>query len=63
MKAFLVNIGIIISLIGAYYIDLFGLFASPNALLYSIILVIIVLIAALKVLGNPFKKEDDDENK
>lgn len=63
MKAFLINIGIIIALIFAYYIDFFGWFTSKYAFVGSLLLVIIVLIIALKVLGNPFKKEDDDENK
>lgn len=63
MKAFLINIGIIIVLILAYYIDFFGWFTSKYAFIGSLVMVVIVLIIALKVLGNPFKKEDGDENK
>lgn len=66
MRVFLVNIGIILAILLAYYLDIFSLFANKYALPVSIGLVAIVLAAALKVLGSPFKKgkkEDDDETK
>ena len=46
MRAVLINIGIILAIALAYYIDFF---------------VIAVLLAAFKVLGNPWHKEDDDD--
>jgi len=44
-----------------YYIDFFGWFTTKYAFWGSLVLVIAVLLAAFKVLGNPWHKEDDDD--
>ena len=61
MRAVLINIGIILAIALAYYIDFFGGFTTKYAFWGSLVLVIAVLLAAFKVLGNPWHKEDDDD--
>ena len=61
MRAVLINIGIILAIALAYYIDFFGWFTTKYAFCGSLVLVIAVLLAAFKVLGNPWHKEDDDD--
>lgn len=61
MKAVLINIGIIVAIVLAYYVNFFGWFATKYALWGSIILTVVVLGAAFKILGNPWHKEDDDD--
>ena len=61
MRAVLINIGIILAIALAYYIDFFGWFTTKYAFWGSLVLVIAVLLAAFKVLGNPWHKEDDDD--
>ena len=61
MRAVLINIGIILAIALAYYIDFFGWFTSRYAFWGSLVLVIAVLLVAFKVLGNPWHKEDDDD--
>lgn len=64
MKSWLISLLIVLGLAGAYYTDIFGLIAGRGALITALVFVIIVLLAALKVLGNPFRRaDDDDENK
>ena len=61
MRAVLINIGIILAIALAYYFDFFGWFTTKYAFWGSLVLVIAVLLAAFKVLGNPWHKEDDDD--
>ena len=56
MRAVLINIGIILAIALAYYIDFFGWFTTKYAFWGSLVLVIAVLLAAFKVLGNPWHK-------
>lgn len=63
MRAILVNIFIFMAIIGAYYIDFFGWFTSRYAFFGALALVAIVFLIALKVLGNPFARGDDNDNK
>lgn len=63
MRAILVNIIIFMAIIGAYYIDFFGWFTSRYAFFGALALVVIVLIIAIKVLGNPFAGDDDHDDK
>lgn len=63
LKSMLINILIILALVGAYYTNFFGWMAGRGALITAIVLVIAALIAALKILGNPFGKADDDDDK
>ncbi len=61
MRAILINIGILLAIAIAYYIDFFGWFTTRYAFWGSLILVAAVLLVALKILGNPWHKEDDDD--
>lgn len=61
MKAVLVNIGILLAIAVAYYVDFFGWFTTKYIFWGSIILTIAVLLAAYKILGNPWHKDDDDD--
>ncbi len=61
MRAVLINIGIILAIALAYYIDFLCWFNTKYAFWGSLVLVIAVLMAAFKVLGNPWHKEDDDD--
>ncbi len=61
MKAVLINLGIILAIAVAYYVDFFGWFTTKYAFWGAFVLVIAVLLAAFKVLGNPWHKEDDDD--
>lgn len=63
IKNMLVNILIILALAAAYYANFFSWIAGRGALITAIVLVIAALIAALKILGNPFGKADDDDDK
>lgn len=62
LKSWLVTILILAALAGAYYLDLFGLLASRGAFITASVLVAAGLLAALKILGNPFRKVDDDDD-
>lgn len=64
MKAVLINIGILLGIGLAYYIDFFGWFVGSSMRYFSFGLVLVMFIIAWKVLGNPFKedkKNDDDD--
>ena len=61
MKAVLINLGIILAIAVAYYVDFLGWFTTKYAFWGAFVLVIAVLLAAFKVLGNPWHKEDDDD--
>ena len=61
MRAVLINIGIILAIALAYYIDFFGWFTKKYSSWGSLDLVIAVLLAVFMVLGNPWHKEDDDD--
>ena len=63
MRAVLINIGIILAIALAYYIDFFGWFTSRYAFWGALALVAVVFIIAIKVLGNPFAGGDDDDDK
>ncbi len=61
MKAVFINIGILLGIAIAYYVDFFGWFTTKYAFWGSLILVIAVMLIAFRVLGNPWHKEDDDD--
>lgn len=64
MKSWLISLLIVLILAGVYYTEIFALLAGQGALITALVFVVIVLLAALKVLGNPFRRaDDDDENK
>ena len=47
----------------AMYFDVFVILSSNYVMAIAFILVIAAFIFAFKVLGNPFKKDDKDDNK
>ena len=61
MRAILINIGILLAIAVAYYIDFFGWFTTKYAFWGSLILVVTVLLAAFKILGNPWREDDDND--
>ena len=62
MKTILINLGILFAIAIAYYVDFFGWFTTKYAFWGSLFLVVAVLLAAFKILGNPWHKDDNDEN-
>lgn len=60
MKSVLINVGILLGIFVAYYIDFFGWFVGRGALFFSLGLVFVMFIIAWKVLGNPFKEDKRD---
>lgn len=60
MKSVLINVGILLGIGIAYYIDIFSWFVGRNALYFSLGLVALMFAIAWKVLGNPF--QEDKEN-
>lgn len=63
MKNVLINVGIILAILFAYYIDFFGWFTGRKALFFSLGLVVLVFWAGIKILGNPFAGLNEDEDK
>lgn len=63
MKLILGNILIIIGIGIAYYLNIFGWFAAKYTYVFVIALLIIVLVVAMKILGNPFGGEKNNDNK
>ncbi len=61
MKNYLINIFILLLILLAYYLDIFELFVGKKALVFSFLLVIVMLLIGVKVLGNPFHKDKDDD--
>lgn len=62
MRNILVNVIVIGLLIVAYYSNLFSILAAKGTFIAALILLLIILIAAFKILGNPFRKVDDDDD-
>lgn len=63
MKVFLVNLGLLVAIILAYYFNIFSLFAQKYFIFFALGLVIVLFIVAWKIIGNPFngnKNEKDD---
>lgn len=63
MKNILTNLIVLAGIAIAYYFDIFGWFVGGKAKIFSLVLVGIVFIIAVKVLGNPFKQDEKDEDK
>lgn len=61
MKDFAVNILIIVLVMLAYYFDIWDIFNSKSAGWIICIIILLLFVAALKILGNPFAKDDDDD--
>lgn len=63
MRIILGNILIILGIMIAYYLDIFGWFAAKYTYIFALALLIIVFVVAVKVLGNPFAGEKNDDKK
>ncbi len=63
IKSWLITFLVLILFAAAFYVDLFGLIASKGAFYTALVLVIIALLAAIKILGNPFGRVDDNDDK
>ena len=61
MKDFAVNIVIVAVAILLYYFDILEIFTSKYAGLVIGAVIVLLFFAALKILGNPFTKDDDDD--
>ena len=62
MKAFLANIIMLLMIILAYKFNLFAIMAHKSALIIAIVVVGIIFIVALKIRGNPLKREDNSHD-
>lgn len=60
-KSMLISLLVVLLLFLAYYVNLFGWLASGGAFRTALVLVIIVLVAAFKILGNPLGRADDND--
>lgn len=63
MKAILINLGIILAIIAMYYLDFWVFFTSKNSFWYVLLIVAVLLLVGLKVLGTPFGRGNDDDQK
>ncbi|MBQ8464532.1 MAG: hypothetical protein IJ545_00820 [Alphaproteobacteria bacterium] len=61
MKDFVVNIIIAGIALALYYFDVLEIFTSKYAGLVIGIIIFLLFLAALKILGNPFAKDDDND--
>jgi integral membrane sensor domain MASE1 len=61
MKNFVVNMGIAGIACLIYYLDILELFTSKYAGWIIGGVIFLLFLAALKILGNPFAKDDDDD--
>lgn len=61
MKDFAVNIVIVAVAFLLYYLDIFKIFTSKYAGWVIGAVIVLLFFAALKILGNPFTKDDDDD--
>lgn len=59
MKDFVVNISIVGIAVLCYYFNILGIFTSKYANWVIAGVIFLLFLAALKILGNPFKKDDD----
>ena len=61
MKDFAVNIVIVAAAFLFYYFDILEIFTSKYACWVIGVVIVLLFFAALKILGNPFTKDDDDD--
>lgn len=61
MKSVLVSLLMFMVVLGAMYIGVFDVLASPYMMIFAIICVIAALGFASKVLGSPWTKDKDHE--
>ena len=61
MKDFAVNIVIVAVAFLLYYFDILKIFTSKYASWVIGAVIVLLFFAALKILGNPFAKDDDDD--
>lgn len=63
MRTFLANLLIVLFVGLIYWLDIFSLFAKRGALAVALVLVLIVFVVGYKVLGNPLKGKDQENDK
>ena len=61
MKDFAVNIVIVAVAFLLYYFDILEIFTSKYAGWVIGAVIVLLFFVALKILGNPFTKDDDDD--
>ena len=61
MKDFVVNIIIIGIALALYYFDILEIFTAQYTGWIVGIIIFLLFLAALKILGNPFAKDDDND--
>ena len=61
MKDFVVNIIIVGIALALYYFDILEIFTAKYTGWIVGIIVFLLFLAALKILGNPFAKDNDDD--
>jgi hypothetical protein len=61
MKDFVVNIIIAGIALALYYFDILEIFTSKYTGWVIGIIIFLLFLAALKILGNPFAKDDDND--
>ena len=61
MKNFVANIGIVAIAMGLYYFDILDVLTAKYTGLIIGIVIFLLFLAALKILGNPFAKDDNDD--
>ena len=62
IKSWLITIAVLLAFVAAYPLNLFSLLASRGIRITALILVLMAFLLAFKVLGNPFRKADDDDD-
>ena len=61
MKNFVANIGIVAIAMGLYYFDILDILTAKYTGWIIGIVIFLLFLAALKILGNPFAKDDNDD--
>jgi len=61
MKNFAVNISIILLILLAYRFDIFDIFVAKHTGWIIGVVIFLLFIVAIKILGNPFAKDEDHD--
>ena len=61
MKDFWINIVIVGGVLALYHFDILGIFSSKHLGWGIGVVIFLLFLAALKILGNPFAKDNDDD--
>ena len=61
MKSILINLAFLLLFAAMYYFNFWNLFTFKYAFFYAFGLVIIIALIGLKLMGNPFKKGNNND--